>query len=218
MFCLNITLQGPAAQPLIGASPMLCFSQGGVSIRKRGGAVSRARGVYVPSTNTVYVQADNVSATPEQISEHELWHARYQYSPEQDRLLEERIRERHGEEEFKKVLDRYISALYGVIDLRERMTDAEYEAALGRIKNELFADAVSGLNGFGAGATQFTETAQQFRDEYWGSNEQTAEATENTTGPPAGDAMFSPETENDADERAKSFSYDALIKKPLSVS
>ena len=161
------------------------FILGSIPFRKTNGAIKRARGTYVPATNTVYVQADNLSATPEQIAEHELWHARYQNMPQQDRLLEERIRERYSPEEFEKVLDRYISALAGVIDLHEGMTDAEYEAALGRIKNELFADAVSGLNGFGAGATQFTETAQQFRDEFWGANKQTAEATEKTTGPPA---------------------------------
>jgi len=189
------------------------FILGSIPFRKTNGAIKKARGTYVPATNTVYVQADNLSATPEQIAEHELWHARWQNLPAQDRLLEERIRERYSPEEFEKVLDRYISALAGVIDLHEGMTDAEYEAALGRIKNELFADAVSGLNGFGAGATQFTETAQQFRDEFWGTNSQTAEATESTTGPPAGDAMFSSETEDDADERAKSFSYDALTKK-----
>ena len=161
------------------------FILGSIPFRKTNGAIKRARGTYVPATNTVYVQVDNLSATPEQIAEHELWHARYQNMPQQDRLLEERIRERYSPEEFEKVLDRYISALAGVIDLHEGMTDAEYEAALGRIKNELFADAVSGLNGFGAGATQFTETTQQFRDEFWGSNSQTAEATESTTGPPA---------------------------------
>lgn len=161
------------------------FILGSIPFRKTNGAIKRARGTYVPATNTVYVQVDNLSATPEQIAEHELWHARYQNMPQQDRLLEERIGERYSPEEFEKVLDRYISALAGVIDLHEGMTDAEYEAALGQIKNELFADAVSGLNGFGAGATQFTETAQQFRDEFWGANKQTAEATEKTTGPPA---------------------------------
>lgn len=189
------------------------FILGSIPFRKKNGAIKKARGTYVPSTNTVYVQADNLSATPEQIAEHELWHARYQNMPAQDRLLEERIRERYTSEEFDKVLDRYISALAGVIDLHEGMTDAEYEAALARIKNELFADAVSGLNGFGAGATQFTETAQQFRDEFWGSNEQTAEATEKTTGPPVEDVSLSQDTETEAEERAKSFSYDALIKK-----
>lgn len=159
------------------------FILGNISHRRSNGTMGHARGCYVAKTNTVYIQADGTTA-PEQIAEHELWHARYNASPAQDRMLEERIRETYSAEAFEKVLDKYINAMYGVIDLHEGMTDEEYEAALNAIKNELFADAVSGLNGFGAGATQFTEAAQQFRDEYWGANPQTRSATEQTTGPP----------------------------------
>ena len=189
------------------------FILGPLSIERGNGKQGRARGMYVSGSGTIVIQADCVSATPEQIMQHELWHAMSSQVRGQDELLEERIRKTYGEESFRHVLDRYIRALAGVIDIREDMTPEQQEEALRAIRNELFADAASGLNGFGAGAPLFTQLAREVNAEFWGIDSQTAAATEQTTGPPAGDAMFSPETENDADERAKSFSYDSLIKK-----
>ena len=161
------------------------FILGPLTIQKSNGQRGKARGVYVSSTGTIVIQANCLSATPRQIMLHELWHALSSHANVQDQMLEERIVKAYGEETFREILDRYIRNLAGVIDITADMTKEQREAAKAKIKNELFADAVSGLNSFGAGAPLFTQMAKDVQVEVWGLDSQTAAATEQTTGPPA---------------------------------
>lgn len=161
------------------------FILGPLTIQKSNGQRGKARGVYASGTGTIVIQANCLSATPRQIMLHELWHALSSHANVQDQMLEERIVKAYGEETFQEILDRYIRNLAGVIDITADMTKEQKEAAKAKIKNELFADAVSGLNSFGAGAPLFTQMAKEVQAEVWGLDSQTAAATEQTTGPPA---------------------------------
>lgn len=158
---------------------------GGIEVRTAGGGTHRVRGVWMPNGDII-VQADNMRVSAQQIAEHEIYHDIASQDTGLDYTVEERIREQFGDEEFARVVETYIQKLHGIVDLPANADGAEFEAALARVKQEIYADAYAGINAFGAHAERFRDVTRETveertRGEYRGDTE---EATRSTTGPP----------------------------------
>ena len=161
---------------------------GALEVYGSDGSTRRVRGVW-REDGAIIIQADNMRVSAQQIAEHETYHEIAAQNPGTDYAVEERIREQFGDEEFERVVEIYIQKLHGIVDLPANADGAEFEAALARVKQEIYADAYAGINAFGAHAERFRDVARETveertRGEYRGDNE---EATRSTTGPPAGE-------------------------------
>ena len=158
---------------------------GRIEVSNTKGGTSYAKGVI--TENGIIVQANNFRDTPEQISDHEGFHAQVDMHGRMliDRLVE-RIKERFSQEEFQKVVDQYIYALRDVIDVAGARTGAEYENRIYQILEEVLADAHAGMNSWGAGATRYTDTVNQFLEENYITRRSAQDnGTPQITGPPA---------------------------------
>ena len=161
------------------------FILGSVPFTKTDGSTGYARGVK--TAQRIIVQADHSSVTATQIAMHETWHALSERAPAMRDEAERKIRERYGSEEFDAVMDEYTKGLVGVIDVPKLdMRDQYYLRALDHIREELLADAYAGINAFQVDAGRFQEEVAAVKREFWDfpASDQTASATERTTGPP----------------------------------
>lgn len=159
------------------------FVLGSIEVRTTDGGTHRVRGVWRPEGDII-IQADNLRVSPRQIADHEIYHELAAQNPGLDADVEARIRERFSEEEFGRVVESYIQKLRGVIDLPENASEAEFEAAMNRILQEIYADAYAGINAFGARADRFAEPARAAVQERTGIGRETEEARRDRTGPP----------------------------------
>lgn len=177
------------------------FVTGGIQIGTPDGA-RLVRGAY--TGDRIIVQADNIRATPDQIADHEIFHAQAAQTPGLVRELEDRVREQYGPEELGRVVEQYIRKLRGVIDVTENAGEDGTQAEAWAILEEIFADAYAGINAFSAHAERFNETVEQTMAERGvGRGSQNAAATDRTTGPPAeGRYSFGGETAQRADLEA----------------
>ena len=177
------------------------FVTGGIQIGTPDGA-RLVRGAY--TGDRIIVQADNIRATPDQIADHEIFHAQAAQTPGLVRELEDRVREQYGPEELGRVVEQYIRKLRSVIDVTENAGEDGTQAEAWAILEEIFADAYAGINAFSAHAERFNETVEQTMAERGvGRGSQNAAATDRTTGPPAeGRYSFGGETAQRADLEA----------------
>lgn len=158
---------------------------GSIEVRTAGGGTHRVRGVWMPNGDII-VQADNMRVSAQQIAEHEIYHDIAAQMPGTDYEVEERIREQFGAEEFERVVEIYIQKLHGIVDLPANASEGEFEAALARIKQEIFADAYAGINAFGAHAERFADPTRETVKERTGiRSRENDDATRDRTGPPA---------------------------------
>lgn len=158
---------------------------GSIEVRTAGGGTHRVRGVWMPNGDII-VQADNMRVSAQQIAEHEIYHDIAAQMPGTDYEVEERIREQFGAEEFERVVEIYIQKLHGIVDLPANASEGEFETALARIKQEIFADAYAGINAFGAHAERFADVTRETVKERTGiRSRENDNATRDRTGPPA---------------------------------
>lgn len=158
---------------------------GSIEVRTTAGETRRVRGVWQPSGDII-IQADNLRVSPQQIADHEIYHELAAQDTGLDYTVEERIREQFGEEEFARVVETYIQKLHGIVDLPANASESEFEAALARIKQEIFADAYAGINAFGAHAERFADPTRETVKERTGiRSRENDDATRDRTGPPA---------------------------------
>lgn len=158
---------------------------GSIEVRTADGNTRRVRGVWQPSGDII-IQADNLRVSPQQIADHEIYHDLAAQDTGLDYTVEERIREQFGEEEFARVVETYIQKLHGIVDLPANASESEFEAALARIKQEIFADAYAGINAFGAHAERFADPTRETVKERTGiRSRENDDATRDRTGPPA---------------------------------
>lgn len=161
------------------------FVVGNIQVRAAG-KTRAVRGVWTPGG--IYVQADNAGYSAAQIAAHEVYHDLAANTPGLDADVKQRIIERYGEDEFRRVAQVYIERLRGVYDVPD---GAEYDPALmdtyfGSILQEIYADAYAGINAFGAHAERFADAARVTVAERTGmATGETEAATRNRTGPPA---------------------------------
>lgn len=161
------------------------FVVGNIQVRAAG-KTRAVRGVWTPGG--IYVQADNAGYSAAQIAAHEVYHDLAANTPGLDADVKQRIIERYGEDEFRRVAQVYIERLRGVYDVPD---GAEYDPALmdtyfASILQEVYADAYAGINAFGAHAERFADAARVTVAERTGmATGETEAATRNRTGPPA---------------------------------
>lgn len=159
---------------------------GSIEVRTAGDGTHRVRGVWMPNGDII-VQADNMRVSAQQIAEHEIYHDIAAQMPGTDYEVEERIREQFGAEEFERVVEIYIQKLHGIVDMPANASESEFETALARIKQEIFADAYAGINAFGAHAERFADpTRETVRERTGAATRETEAATRSRTGPPEG--------------------------------
>lgn len=157
---------------------------GSIEVRTAGGGTHRVRGVWMPNGDII-VQADNMRVSAQQIAEHEIYHDIASQDTGLDYTVEERIREQFGDEEFTRVVETYIQKLHGIVDLPANASESEFETALARIKQEIFADAYAGINAFGAHAERFADPTRETVKERTGiRSRENDDAVRDRTGPP----------------------------------
>lgn len=149
--------------------------------------------------NRVYIQADNMRWTIDQIGNHEQFHIEAAEDPGLVEAVREEITSRFSEEQFLGIVETYIQKLRGVIDIPENATDAEIDAAVRDILEEIFADAYAGKNAFSAGSTEYTQAVRDVVDQR-GTGRQTETAP--ARGPPEERYSFAGRNANRADREA----------------
>ncbi|MBQ7346104.1 MAG: hypothetical protein IJW45_08625 [Oscillospiraceae bacterium] len=157
---------------------------GRIQIRGTDGNVRYVRGVL--SGDQMIVQIDHSQVSMEQLADHEAYHAKVEAS---EGLLNHEIRQHiidtFSEEEFTRVVEKYIISLRGVYDVGDIETGEAYEQLIRDIEEEVFADAYAGINAFGAGADRFTEAVNERMDQlYMGKIREQDNGTAEPTGPP----------------------------------
>lgn len=71
----------------------------------------------------IVVQADRTRLSAAQVAEHELYHSAAETSPGTNWYCEQKIKDKYGEKEFNKVVEKYIEKLRGIIDIPENVAD-----------------------------------------------------------------------------------------------
>lgn len=161
------------------------FVAGNIQVRAVG-KTRAVRGVWTPGG--IYVQADNAGYSAAQIAAHEVYHDLAANTPGLDADVKQRIIERYGEDEFRRVAQIYIERLRGVYDVPD---GAEYDPALmdtyfASILQEIYADAYAGINAFGAHAERFADPTRETVKERTGiRSRENDDAVRDRTGPPA---------------------------------
>lgn len=161
------------------------FVAGNIQVRAAG-KTRAVRGVWTPGS--IYVQADNAGYSAAQIAAHEVYHDLAANTPGLDADVKQRIIERYGEDEFRRVAQVYIERLRGVYDVPD---GAEYDPALmdtyfASILQEIYADAYAGINAFGAHAERFADPTRETVKERTGiRSRENDDAVRDRTGPPA---------------------------------
>ena len=161
------------------------FVAGNIQVRATG-KTRAVRGVWTPGG--IYVQADNAGYSAAQIAAHEVYHDLAANTPGLDADVKQRIIERYGEDEFRRVAQVYIERLRGVYDVPD---GAEYDPALmdkyfASILQEIYADAYAGINAFGAHAERFADPTRETVKERTGiRSRENDDAARDRTGPPA---------------------------------
>ncbi len=161
------------------------FVVGNIQVRAAG-KTRAVRGVWTPGG--IYVQADNAGYSAAQIAAHEVYHDLAANTPGLDADVKQRIIERYGEDEFRRVAQVYIERLRGVYDVPD---GAEHDPALmdkyfASILQEIYADAYAGINAFGAHAERFADPTRETVKERTGiRSRENDDATRDRTGPPA---------------------------------
>lgn len=161
---------------------------GGMEIEDADGETHTVRGVI--TQEQIIIQADCMSATAEQIGEHELFHYYADTNPGLISSVREEITEKYGREEFDEIVGKYIERLRGIIDASESPFADAQDAVLEDIENEIFADAYAGINAFGAHAERYHGEVRAVTERRGVTTRQTREATERRTGPPAGEDEY----------------------------
>ena len=153
-------LRAVAADVYRRTGQQVTFVAGNIQVRT-GGTVRAVRGVWTPGG--IYVQADNAGYSAAQIAAHEVYHDLAANTPGLDTDVKQRIIERYGEDEFRRVAQIYIERLRGVYDVPE---GAEHDVKLmdqyfAAILQEIYADAYAGINAFGAHAERFADVTRE---------------------------------------------------------
>ena len=128
--------------------------------------------------NSIVVQADNAYWSIEQLSAHESMHAfldagvKGKDETSLFQFLRNKVAETYGEEQFYEIIKQYTNSLEGTT-----------VQTVNGIIEEMICDAYAGMNAFGSGVTQYTETVRQGLEEF-NAPKETETGTEQTRGPP----------------------------------
>jgi len=155
------------------------FVLGNVAIED---APQGARGVYTGGRFIVRADHDDVTAT--QIALHELYH----WYAEKDPTLNERMRQRILSEnkgtELQNMIARYVDAIGPSLGITEDISEEDFLQAKDAILEEIYANAYAGINAYGAGVGNLTESVRAETGVTERNLSETAAATAGKTGPP----------------------------------
>lgn len=194
------------------------FVAGNIQVRAVG-KTRAVRGVWTPGS--IYVQADNAGYSAAQIAAHEVYHDLAANTPGLDADVKQRIIERYGEDEFRRVAQIYIERLRGVYDVPD---GAEYDPALmdtyfASILQEIYADAYAGINAFGAHAERFADPTRETVKERTGiRSRENDDAVRDRTGPPAERYSISADVVVGSREDGSMILYDILNLQPTAIT
>lgn len=194
------------------------FVAGNIQVRAAG-KTRAVRGVWTPGS--IYVQADNAGYSAAQIAAHEVYHDLAANTPGLDADVKQRIIERYGEDEFRRVAQVYIERLRGVYDVPD---GAEYDPALmdtyfASILQEIYADAYAGINAFGAHAERFADPTRETVKERTGiRSRENDDAVRDRTGPPAERYSISADVVVGSREDGSMILYDILNLQPTAIT
>lgn len=194
------------------------FVAGNIQVRAAG-KTRAVRGVWTPGS--IYVQADNAGYSAAQIAAHEVYHDLAANTPGLDADVKQRIIERYGEDEFRRVAQVYIERLRGVYDVPD---GAEYDPALmdtyfASILQEIYADAYAGINAFGAHAERFADPTRETIKERTGiRSRENDDAVRDRTGPPAERYSISADVVVGSREDGSMILYDILNLQPTAIT
>lgn len=194
------------------------FVAGNIQVRAAG-KTRAVRGVWTPGG--IYVQADNAGYSAAQIAAHEVYHDLAANTPGLDADVKQRIIERYGEDEFRRVAQVYIERLRGVYDVPD---GAEHDPALmdkyfASILQEIYADAYAGINAFGAHAERFADPTRETVKERTGiRSRENDDAVRDRTGPPAERYSISADVVVGSMEDGSMILYDILNLQPTAIT
>ena len=194
------------------------FVAGNIQVRAAG-KTRAVRGVWTPGG--IYVQADNAGYSAAQIAAHEVYHDLAANTPGLDADVKQRIIERYGEDEFRRVAQVYIERLRGVYDVPD---GAEHDPALmdkyfASILQEIYADAYAGINAFGAHAERFADPTRETVKERTGiRSRENDDAVRDRTGPPAERYSISADVVVGSRKDGSMILYDILNLQPTAIT
>ena len=163
-----------AVQEAESLGVQLRYVRGSMAMSSEEGGLRSINGVYDPESRTAVISATTLQYEPEQLAQHELYHAKVRDDPEIRQEALRKIREMYGAEAFEAVAQAYVQAYGGVYD----GMDAVYE--------EVLADAYAGMNRFRAGATQFGEAVRGAAQQQSESAAEPGQTSQETRGSPEG--------------------------------
>lgn len=117
----------------------LTFVKGTLSIQAKNGEYINANGAYDEETGRIFASVSSAGYEPEQIAQHELYHALIAKGEANVELTLQLLRNEFSDEQLMEIAREYEKLYFGVYD-----SGAD-------VWEEIFADAYSGMNRFGTG-------------------------------------------------------------------
>lgn len=117
----------------------LTYVKGTLSIQAKSGEYINANGAYDKETGRIFASVSSAEYEPEQIAQHELYHALIAKGEANVELTLQLLRNEFSDEQLMEIAREYEKLYFGVYD-----SGAD-------VWEEIFADAYSGMNRFGTG-------------------------------------------------------------------
>lgn len=117
----------------------LTYVKGTLSIQAKSGEYINANGAYDEETGRIFASVSSAEYEPEQIAQHELYHALIAKGEANVELTLQLLRNEFSDEQLMEIAREYEKLYFGVYD-----SGAD-------VWEEIFADAYSGMNRFGTG-------------------------------------------------------------------
>lgn len=117
----------------------LTYVKGTLSIQAKNGEYINANGAYDEETGRIFASVSSAEYEPEQIAQHELYHALIAKGEANVELTLQLLRNEFSDEQLMEIAREYEKLYFGVYD-----SGAD-------VWEEIFADAYSGMNRFGTG-------------------------------------------------------------------
>lgn len=117
----------------------LTFVKGTLSIQAKNGEYINANGAYDEETGRIFASVSSAEYEPEQIAQHELYHALIAKGEANVEITLQLLRNEFSDEQLMEIAREYEKLYFGVYD-----SGAD-------VWEEIFADAYSGMNRFGTG-------------------------------------------------------------------
>lgn len=158
------------------------FVIGSIDRTTSDGTVVRSKGLRFPDGREI-VRVDHTTSTASQIHDHEDWHRMEAEDPGLHSAAINALLDAVGSEQFNKIYDKYVTALWGTMNLPEHATNSDIENVCRDIEEEMLADIHGGINFQGIGADRYKSIIDGVIVDR-SPVSQTRAATASTTGPP----------------------------------